>query len=94
MEFVCCGPFDNFFYAGAIFLIFVKKCKKCPLPYEEVLGDIIKTIWTEQCGNLKEMGYLGKAALVYPGYSLGEVLFACPALPHGAHRGRVKMEVS
>ena len=27
----------------------------CPLPYEEVLKDIIKTVWTEQCGNLKEM---------------------------------------
>ena len=22
------APFDNFFYAGAIFLIFVKKCRK------------------------------------------------------------------
>ena len=21
----------------------------CPLPYEEVLGDIIETVWTEQC---------------------------------------------
>ena len=40
----------------------------CLLPYDtEVLEDIIKTIWTEQCGNLKEMRYLGKAALVYPG---------------------------
>ena len=29
--------------------------------------DIIKTLWTEQCGNLKEMIYLGKAALVYLG---------------------------
>ena len=32
----------------------------CPLPYEEVLEDIIKTVWTEQCGktwNLKEMRY-------------------------------------
>ena len=38
--------FDNFFYTGAIFLIFVKKCKKwkCPLPYEEVLEAIIKAI--------------------------------------------------
>ena len=23
----------------------------CPLPYEEVQEDIIKTVWTEQCGN-------------------------------------------
>ena len=22
----------------------------CPLPYEEVLEDIIRTVWTEQCG--------------------------------------------
>ena len=29
----------------------------CPLPYEKVLEDIIKTVWTEQCGNLKEMRY-------------------------------------
>ena len=32
------APFDNFFYAGAIFFIFVKKSKKkkidCPLPYD------------------------------------------------------------
>ena len=33
--------------------------------YEEVPEDIIKTVWTEQCGNLKEMRYLGKAALVW-----------------------------
>ena len=39
----------------------------CPLPYEEVLEDIIKTVWTEQCMNLKELRYLGKAALVCPG---------------------------
>ena len=38
----------------------------CPLPYEEVLEDIIKTVWTEQCGNLEELRYLGKAALVCP----------------------------
>ena len=44
-----------------------KKNRLCPLPYGEVLEDIIKTVWTEQCGNLKEMRYLGKAALVYPG---------------------------
>ena len=36
----------------------------CPLPYEEVLKDIIKIVWTEQCANLKERKYLGKAALV------------------------------
>ena len=52
------APSDNFFYAGAIFLIFVKNAKNenrlCPLPYEEVLDEIIKTVWTEQCGNLKE----------------------------------------
>ena len=38
-------PSNNFFYASAIFFIFVKKCKKnrlCPLFYEEVLEDIIK----------------------------------------------------
>ena len=39
----------------------------CPLPYEEILEDIIWTVWAEQCGNLQEMRYLGKAALVYPG---------------------------
>ena len=26
-----------------------------------------KTIWAEQCGNLEELSYLGKAALVCPG---------------------------
>ena len=41
--------------------------KENRLLYEEVLEEIIKTLWTEQCGNLKEMRYLGKAALVYPG---------------------------
>ena len=40
---------------------------KGPLPYEDVLEDIIKTVWTKQCGYLKEMRYLGTAALVYPG---------------------------
>ena len=35
--------------------------------YEEVLEDIIKTVWTEQCGYLEELRYLGKAALVCPG---------------------------
>ena len=39
----------------------------CPLPYVEVLEDIIKTVWTEQCGNIEELTYLGKAALVCPG---------------------------
>ena len=54
---------DNFF-TMCHFLIFVfEKIKKnenrlCPLPYEEVLEDIIKTVWAEQCGNLKEMRYL------------------------------------
>ena len=37
------------------------------LPYGSVLEDIINTVWTEQCVNLKELGYLGKAALVCPG---------------------------
>ena len=40
---------------------FINVCNKiqknenrlCPLPYEEVLEDIIKTVWTEQFGNLK-----------------------------------------
>ena len=43
--------------------------RQCPLPYmyEEDLEDINKTVWTEQCGNLKEIRYLGKDALVYPG---------------------------
>ena len=47
---------DKFFYTSVIFLI--KKNAKnedrlCPLPYEEVLEDIIiKTVWTEQCGYL------------------------------------------
>ena len=49
------------------FFNFCKKMQKneyrlCPLPYDEVLEDIIKTIWSEQCGNHKEMRYLGKAA--------------------------------
>ena len=54
------------------FFYFCKKMQKienrpCPLPYEEVLEDIIKTVWTGQCENLKEMRYLGKAEPVYPG---------------------------
>ena len=34
-----------------------------------VVEDIIKTVWTEQYGNLKnwDSAYLGKAALVCPG---------------------------
>ena len=85
-------PLLIFFYTCAIFLIFCKKMQKnenslCPLPYEEVLDDIIKTGWTEQCGNLQELRYLGKTAPVRPWYNLGEVLFACPALTHGAHQG-------
>ena len=48
---------------------------------------LIETVWTEQRGHLEELRYLGKAALVCPGLNLGEVLFARPALPHGAHRG-------
>ena len=53
------------------FFNFCKKMQKnenrlCPLLYEAVLEDIIKTVWTEQSGNLKEMRYLGKAALVCP----------------------------
>ena len=48
------APYHNLFYTGAIFLFFVEKCKKldCPLLYEEVPEDIIKTAWTEQCGNV------------------------------------------
>ena len=68
-------PCDNFLYTCAIFLIFVRKCKKMKIDHglclinEEVLEDIIKTVWTEQCGNLEELRYqyLGKAALVCPG---------------------------
>ena len=56
------APSDNFFYTGAIFVFFVKKCKKCLLPYEEVLEDIIKAVWTEQY-----VRYPGKAAHVCPG---------------------------
>ena len=55
-------PFKNFFFKNA-----KNENRLCSLPYEEVLEDIIKTVWTEQCGNLKEMRYLWKAALVYPG---------------------------
>ena len=57
-------PFFEFFKKNA-----KNEIRLCPLPYEEVLEDIIKTVWTEQCGYwyLKEMRYLGKAALVYPG---------------------------
>ena len=50
-------PFsDNFFYACTIF--FIEKNAKNenrlgPLPYEEVVEDIIWTVWTEQCGNLE-----------------------------------------
>ena len=48
---------DNFFYTGAIFFNFCKKNAKkenrlCPPPYEEVLEDIIMTVWTEQWVNL------------------------------------------
>ena len=62
------APFDNFF-TQVFFKNFCKKNAKienrlhvCPLPYEEILEDvIIKTVWTEQCGNLEELRYLGKA---------------------------------
>ena len=40
-------PSVNFFYAGA-----KNENTLYPLPSEEVLDDIIKTVWTEQCGNL------------------------------------------
>ena len=63
------APPDNFF-TQVPFLNFCKKMQKmkidCPLPYEEVLEDIIKTGWTEQCGHLEELRCLGKAALVCP----------------------------
>ena len=42
----------------------------CPLPYDEVLEDTIKIVWTEQCGDLEELRYFGKAALVRPGYNV------------------------
>ena len=59
------APSDNFFS---------NFCKKnaqnenrlCPLPYEEVLEDIIKTVWIEKCWYLEKFRYLGKAALVCP----------------------------
>ena len=65
-------PFLIIFFTDVPFFNFCKKMQKnedrlCPLPYEEVLEDIIKTVWTEQCENLKELRYLGKAALVCPG---------------------------
>ena len=47
----------------------------------------MKAVWTEQCGNLQELRYPGKAALVCPEENLGEVLFAGPTFPLGAHRG-------
>ena len=63
-------PSANFF-TQMPFKNFCKKMQKmkkrlCPLPYEEVLEDIIKTVWTEQCGHLEELRCLGKAALVCP----------------------------
>ena len=72
-----------FLHIFTIFFIFARKRKKnenalCPLPFEEVLEDIIRTVWMEQFGNHKEMRYLGKAALVYPGKTL--VKFCSPAL--------------
>ena len=36
-------------------------------PCGEVLEDIIKTVWAEECGNVEELRHLGKAALVCPG---------------------------
>ena len=64
------APSDNFLQM-CHFFNFCKKTQKnenilCPLPYEKVLEDTIKTVRTEQCGNLKEMRYPGKAALVRP----------------------------
>ena len=50
------APLDNFFTQVPFIYSFVKNAKNenilCPLPCEEVLEDIIKAIWTEQCGNL------------------------------------------
>ena len=48
------APSDNFFYAGAIFKKIVKKNAKnenrpCPLPYEEVLEDIIQPLHMLHC---------------------------------------------
>ena len=59
------------FFMQVPFKIFCKKNAKnenrlCPLPYEEVLEDIIKTGRTEQCGHLEELRCLGKVALVCP----------------------------
>ena len=76
-------PLLIIFYTCAIFFSFCKKMQKnenrlSPLPYEEVLEDIIKIIWTEQCGNLKEMRYLGKAAQFAQGKTW--VKFCLPAL--------------
>ena len=64
-------PFDIFLHISHFFNLCKKMQKNenrlCPLPYEEVLEDIGKIIWTEQCAYLEELRYLGKAALVYPG---------------------------
>ena len=59
------APSDNFFTHMPFF---VRKCKQMKdYVYEEILEDSIKIVWTEQCGYLEELRYLGKAALVCPG---------------------------
>ena len=49
LEQAYCGAFSYFFHTGAIFFNFCKKMQKnenrpCPLPYEEVMEAIIKTV--------------------------------------------------
>ena len=65
------GPFVNFFYTDTIYKKIEKNAKNvkrlCPLPYEEVLEAIIKTVLIEQCGNHEEMRYPGEVALVAQG---------------------------
>ena len=87
------APSDKFLHV-CHFFNFCKKMQKnenrlCPLPCEEVLEDIIKTVWTEQCGNLKEIRYLRK-------FAQGKtwVKFCLPALHFLMGCTRVKMEVS
>ena len=73
-------PSDNFFYTGAIFLIFVKiENGLCPLPYEEALEDIIKAVWTEQCGNIRIEIFAGPRILMVrtQGKIYGRYLTTC-----------------
>ena len=57
------------------FFNFCKKMQKMKIetvhcPMRKFLRTSSRQVWTEQCGNLEEMRYLGKAVLVYPGFCL------------------------